>query len=57
MSKKTPLIDKTSISNISAGAIVFAGITYGLWKGDGELIKNMVMLALGYLFGKAAVKQ
>jgi len=47
------IISKTTVANISAFIIVVTGFLYGIYRGDMELVKNCLLLTLGYLFGKS----
>jgi phosphoribosylformylglycinamidine (FGAM) synthase-like amidotransferase family enzyme len=47
-------VSKTTIANVCAFIIVVGGFSYGAYKGDTELVKTCLLVALGYLFGYTA---
>jgi len=46
------MLNKTSVANVIAGAVVLAGIISVFFQDvPNDLMKTMLMIALGYLFG------
>jgi len=52
---KKAVIEKATVANICAGAVVLVGTAYAVVSGQVELVKYIVAFALGYLFGARAV--
>lgn len=48
------MLSKTSIANVIAGFSIAVAVVYAAWKGDSELLRSIMYLAAGYLFGVTA---
>lgn len=55
MTSLSDIIDRTSVANLCAGAAIVAGIYYFVTRNDAEALKNLVLLAVGYLFGRTTL--
>lgn len=44
-------ISKTTLANVCAGVIVIGGFAYAVVTNNAELVKTMILVGLGYLFG------
>ena len=48
------LLARTSIANVTAAAAILAAIAYGALTGDTQLVRDLSLIAAGYLFGVTA---
>ena len=46
------IIDKATLANIAAFVIVVGGFFYAVYTKDSELVKSILLIGLGYFFGK-----
>jgi len=44
-------ITKTTLANVCAGFIVIVGFSYAIVTNNADLVKSMILIGLGYLFG------
>jgi len=49
-------LTKTNVANLCAFIVVVCGLGYAIHKGETELVKAALLMALGYLFGRITAK-
>jgi len=55
--KLEEIISKTSMANIVAAVIIIVAIVYAVLTENDELVRNISLFGLGYLFGSAGMKK
>jgi hypothetical protein len=48
------VVSRATLANVAAFIITVAGFAYGIYMRNDELVRNILMLAIGFLFGKTA---
>jgi len=45
------LFKRTTLANVVAAIVIVVSVAYAVHIGDSELLKNIALIAVGYLFG------
>jgi hypothetical protein len=48
------VVSRATLANVAAFIIAVTGFAYGVYTRNDELVRNVLMLAIGFLFGKTA---
>ena len=48
------LLEKTTIANVVAGAVVIIASIYAAYSGNATMLKELALIGAGYLFGRTA---
>jgi hypothetical protein len=48
------VVSRATLANVAAFIIAVTGFAYGVYTRNTELVRDILLIALGYLFGKTA---